>query len=109
MPTIQEFNERIAKETAKYEALITRKNEKTDDYNGIYDRYKYPVLTAAHVPLIWKYDFNYETNPYFMERLGINAALNSGAIELNGKFYLVYFVSTKFCKCVSSNYFNCCG
>ncbi len=89
MPTIQEFNERVAKETEKYEALITRKNEKTDDYNGIYDRYKYPVLTAAHAPLIWKYDFNYETNPYFMERLGVNAALNSGAIELNGKFYLV--------------------
>ena len=89
MPTIEEFNKRISEETAKYEALITRKNEKTDFYNGIYDRYKYPVLTAAHAPLIWKYDFNYETNPYFMERLGINAALNSGAIELNGNFYLV--------------------
>ncbi len=89
MPTIQEFNERVTKETEKYEALITRKNEKTDDYNGIYDRYKYPVLTAAHAPLIWKYDFNYETNPYFMERLGVNAALNSGAIEIDGKFYLV--------------------
>ncbi len=89
MPTIEEFNARVAEETAKYEALITRKNEKTDDYNGIYDRYKYPVLTAAHAPLIWKYDFNYDTNPYFMERLGVNAALNSGAIELNGKFYLV--------------------
>ena len=89
MPTIEEFYARAAEENAKYEALITRKNEKTNDYNGIYDRYKYPVLTAAHAPLIWKYDFNYETNPYFMERLGINAALNSGAIELNGKFYLV--------------------
>lgn len=89
MPTIEEFKQRIAAENAKYEALITRKNEKTDDYNGIYDRYRYPVITAAHAPLIWKYDFNYETNPYFMERLGINAALNSGAIELNGKFYLV--------------------
>ena len=89
MPTIQEFNARIAEETAKYEALVTRKNEKSDYYNGIYDQYKYPVLTAAHAPLIWKYDFNYETNPYFMERLGINAALNSGAIELDGKFYLV--------------------
>ena len=89
MPTIEEFYARAAAENAKYEKLITRKNEKTDDYNGIYDRYKYPVLTAAHAPLIWKYDFNYETNPYFMERLGINAALNSGAIELNGKFYLV--------------------
>ncbi len=89
MPTLAEFNSRIASETEKYEALITRKNEKTDEYNGIYDKYKYPVLTAAHAPLIWKYDFNYETNPYFMERLGINATLNSGAIELNGKFYLV--------------------
>ena len=89
MPTIEEFYERAAAENAKYEALITRKNEKTDDYNGIYDRYKYPVLTAAHAPLVWRYDFNYETNPYFMERLGINATLNSGAIELDGKFYLV--------------------
>ncbi len=89
MPTIEEFKNRVLAETEKYEALINRKNEKTDDYNGIYDRYKYPVITAAHAPLIWKYDFNYETNPYFMERLGINAALNSGAIELNGKFYLV--------------------
>lgn len=89
MPTMEEFYKRAAAENQKYEALITRKNEKTDDYNGIYDRYKYPVLTAAHAPLIWKYDFNYETNPYFMERLGINATLNSGAIELNGKFYLV--------------------
>lgn len=89
MPTIEEFYKRAADENAKYEALITRKNEKTDDYNGIYDRYKYPVLTAAHAPLVWKYDFNYETNPYFMERLGINATLNSGAIELDGKFYLV--------------------
>ena len=89
MPTFEEFKKRIAIENEKYEKLITRKNEKTDDYNGIYDRYKYPVLTAAHAPLIWKYDFNFDTNPYFMERLGINATLNSGAIELNGKFYLV--------------------
>ena len=58
-------------------------------HNGIYDRYVYPVLTAAHAPIIWKYDMNPETNPYFMERLGINAVLNSGAIYLNGKYYLV--------------------
>ena len=89
MPTKEEFQRRIQKETEKYEALINRKNEKTDFYNGIYDRYKYPVLTAAHAPLIWKYDFNYETNPYFMERLGVNAALNSGAIKLNGKYCLI--------------------
>ena len=83
------FQEKFERETAKQEALLTRKNEKTDDYNGIYDRYKYPVLTAAHAPILWRYDLNPETNPNFMERLGINAVMNSGAIELNGKICLV--------------------
>ena len=83
------FQEKYERETAKQEALLTRKNEKTDDYNGIYDRYKYPVLTAAHAPLLWRYDLNPETNPNFMERLGINAVMNSGAIELDGKICLV--------------------
>ena len=83
------FQEKYERETAKQEALLTRKNEKTDDYNGIYDRYKYPVLTAAHAPILWRYDLNPETNPNFMERLGINAVMNSGAIELNGKICLV--------------------
>ncbi len=76
-------------EKAKQEKLIARKNEVADSYNGIYDRYKYPVLTRDHIPLFWKYDLNPETNPHFMERLGVNAVLNSGAIYLNGKFYLV--------------------
>lgn len=76
-------------ELAKYNKLINRKNEKVDCYNGIYDRYVYPVLTREHIPLTWKYDLNPETNPYFMERLGVNAVMNAGAIELNGKFYLV--------------------
>ena len=76
-------------ELAKYNRLINRKNEKVDCYNGIYDRYVYPVLTREHIPLTWKYDLNPETNPYFMERLGVNAVMNAGAIELNGKFYLV--------------------
>lgn len=71
------------------EALLSRKNQKSNFYNGIFERYEYPVLTRDHVPLFWKYDLNKETNPYFMERLGINAVLNSGAIELNGKFYLI--------------------
>lgn len=83
------FQEKYERETAKQEALLTRKNEKTDDYNGIYDRYKYPVLTAAHAPILWRYDLNPETNPHFMERLGINAVMNSGAIELDGKICLV--------------------
>ncbi|MBE5876075.1 MAG: glycosidase [Lachnospiraceae bacterium] len=73
----------------KYEAIVNRKNKKSDFYNGIYDRYEYPVLTRDHIPPFWKYDMNPETNPYFMERLGVNAVFNSGAIELNGKFYLV--------------------
>lgn len=76
-------------EQAKYEALIARKNQKAEGYNGVYDRYVYPVLTSDHIPLTWKYDLNPETNPYFMERLGVNTVMNSGAIELNGKFYLV--------------------
>ncbi len=84
-----DFERNKARVTAEYEALINRKNIVSDSYNGIYDRYVYPVLTAAHAPIIWKYDMNPETNPYFMERLGINAVLNSGAIYLNGKYYLV--------------------
>lgn len=86
---MSEFNERKAKVFDAYEKLISRKNEKTDYMGGAYDRYKYPVLTANHAPVIWRYDLDPETNPFFMERLGINAVLNSGAIELNGKFYLV--------------------
>lgn len=73
----------------KYNQLIHRKNEISPIYNGIYDRYVNPVLTNEHVPLFWKYDLNEKTNPYFMERLGVNAVFNSGAIELNGKYYLV--------------------
>lgn len=76
-------------ELEKYNKLIARKNVKSDSYNGIYDRYQYPVLTREHIPLHWRYDLNPEANPYFMERLGVNAVMNSGAIELNGKYYLV--------------------
>ena len=76
-------------EKAKVDKLIARKNVVSDIYNGIYDRYEYPVLTREFAPVHWRYDLNPETNPYFMERLGINAVLNSGAIYLNGKFYLV--------------------
>lgn len=76
-------------ELEKYNRLLARKNEKTSDYNGIYDRFRDPVLTREHIPLFWKYDLDIHTNPYFMERLGVNAAFNSGAMELNGKYYLV--------------------
>ena len=83
------IHERYFVEKAKQEALIAGKNNKTDFYNGIYDRYEYPVLTREHAPIEWRYDINAETNPYFMERLGINAVMNSGAIMLNGKYYLI--------------------
>lgn len=76
-------------EKAKQDKLFARKNEKSDFYNGIYDRYRDPVLTRDHIPLFWKYDLNPQTNPHFMERLGVNAVLNAGAIYLNGKFCLV--------------------
>ena len=83
------LHERYYVEKEKQEKLLSRKNVKSDFYNGVYDRYEYPVLTREHIPLTWRYDLNPEINPYFMERLGINAVMNSGAIELNGKYYLV--------------------
>lgn len=71
------------------DALTSRKNKKSSFYNGIYDRYEYPVLTREMIPVTWKYDICKETNPFFMERLGVNATFNSGAIYLNGKYCLV--------------------
>lgn len=76
-------------ELEKYQNLIHKKNEKSSEYNGWYDRYVNPVLTREHIPLFWKYDLDEKTNPYFMERLGVNAVFNAGALELNGKYYLV--------------------
>ena len=83
------MNEKYYVELDKLNKLLERKNKKTDFYNGIYDRYEYPVLTREMIPLTWRYDLNPETNPYFIERLGVNAVMNSGAIYLNGKYYLV--------------------
>lgn len=84
-----ELHPEYIRRKAEQEALLSRINEKTDFYNGIYDRWKYPVLTRDHIPLEWRYDLNAATNPHFMERLGVNAVFNAGAIELNGKYYLV--------------------
>jgi 4-O-beta-D-mannosyl-D-glucose phosphorylase len=83
------LHENYYKELKKYEDIVTKKNKKSEFYNGIFDRWENPVLTRNHIPLTWKYDLDKNTNPYFMERLGVNAVMNSGAIELNGKFYLV--------------------
>ncbi len=83
------FDERLNYLVQTHNHLIQRKNEKLKDRNGIFDRYKYPVITADHTPLFWRYDLNQETNPYLMERIGVNCAFNPGAIELDGKILLV--------------------
>lgn len=76
-------------EQEKWNRLVARKNRKSSFYNGVIDRYEDPILTREHIPVHWKYDLNEETNPYFMERLGVNAVMNSGAIWHDGKFCLV--------------------
>ncbi len=81
------FEERLAWLEARYESLISRKNEPVEG-NGIYERYRYPVLTGDHAPVFWRYDLNRDTNPYLMERFGIHAAFNAGAIRWNGKYLL---------------------
>ncbi len=74
----------------QYERLIARPNPVNDHfYNGLYARYRFPVLTREHIPPFWMYDANPETNPFMMQRLGVNAVMNSGAIKLNGKYCLV--------------------
>ena len=78
------------RQQAKLDALLTRRNAVDDDfYNGIYTRWQHPVLTREMIPLSWRFDLNPETNPCFMERLGVNAVFNAGAIKLNGKYYLM--------------------
>lgn len=74
---------------AAQDALLSRKNVPGGEYNGIFTRYAYPVLTAKHVPVEWQYDLDEQTNPYFMTRLGVNAVFNAGALKLNGKYYVV--------------------
>jgi 4-O-beta-D-mannosyl-D-glucose phosphorylase len=85
----REFAERLETLKKAWEKLITRKNAVSEENNGVYKRYQYPVLTAAHAPLSWRYDLNPASNPFLMERFGINAAFNAGAIKLNNKYLLV--------------------
>ena len=83
------FLTRLEMLETSYEKLINRTNERVEEENGIYCRYKNPVLTAGHTPLFWRYDLNAETNPFLMERFGINAVLNAGAIKWNNKYLLM--------------------
>lgn len=83
------FNQALNELKTRHEEFLSRKNKQVANGNGIYDRYENPVVTAEHAPLHWRYDFNPETNPFLMERIGVNATMNSGAMKWNGKYILV--------------------
>lgn len=85
----KEFDMKVAALRAHHEELLTRPNVKKEWGNGIYDKYVYPIITAEHTPLEWRYDFCEKDNPYLMQRIMMNATLNSGAIKMNGKYILV--------------------
>ncbi|HSN50548.1 MAG TPA: glycosidase, partial [Bacteroidales bacterium] len=84
-----DFDSRLKILTGEHQKLITRKNERIEPGNGIFHRFKYPVLTGDHAPIFWKYDLNSKTNPLLMERFGIHAAFNAGAMKFEGKYLLV--------------------
>ncbi|MFT4074562.1 MAG: glycosidase [Asticcacaulis sp.] len=81
--------QRLADLRAEHEALLAEANAPQPRSNGVYQRWQYPVITAAHVPLKWRYDFNPQTNPFMMERMGINATFNAGAMKWQGKYVVV--------------------
>ena len=83
------YHERLQQLNDQYQTLIQRPNQRMPLGNGIYDRWLYPIITPDHTPLFWRYDFDQQANPHLMERLGINATFNSGAILWNGKYLLV--------------------
>ena len=87
--TQSEFKKKTYALFSQHEKLLKRRNPKAAAGNGIYKRYTYPVLTAEHTPLIWRYDFDFRTNPYLQERMGINAVFNAGAIEHKGKILVI--------------------
>src|SRR5512138_1152847 len=83
------FHQRLHQLRTEHETLLDLPNAPLPETNGVLQRYQNPVLTAAHTPLFWRYDFNPASNPHCMERLGINAVFNPGAMEFNGKIVLV--------------------
>ena len=83
------YQEKVQALRQHHEALLQRKNQVVEGGNGIYEKYVYPILTAEHTPLEWKYDFNEQDNPFLMQRIMMNAVLNAGAIKLDGRYLLV--------------------
>lgn len=86
--TQQEYSAKVRRLFRQQELLIKRRNKKCANSNGVYDRYVNPVVIAQHTPIFWRYDLDRRTNPFLMERLGVNAAFNAGAIEHKGKILL---------------------
>jgi len=85
---MDKFEQRLSRLQQQYRELIERPN-KAIEGNGVYERYQYPVLTAAHAPLAWRYDLSPERNPFLMERIGVHAVFNAGAIKWKGKYVVV--------------------
>ncbi len=83
------FEERYSRIKRTHNALLKKRNRAVFSSNGIYERHENPILTREHIPLEWRYDFNPESNPFFMERIGFNAVFNAGAIKLDGKYLLL--------------------
>ncbi len=84
------FEARLTHLKSEHYELVARPNRPDPSWsNGVFERYLHPVLTDDHIPLTWRYDLNPQTNPFLLERLGVNAVLNPGAIELDGTIYLV--------------------
>lgn len=85
----KQFQDKVKALYESYVEFLKTPNEKQEYSNGVYNRFTNPVLTARHIPLTWRYDFNEKSNPFLMERIGYNAVFNTGAIKLDGKFLLV--------------------
>ena len=83
------YKDKIKSLRARHEALLNRENRPQEEGNGIYKKYQYPILTAEHTPLEWRYDFSEQDNPFLMQRIMMNAVLNAGAIKLDGRYLLV--------------------
>jgi len=84
-----DFERRFKNLEDAHESLLCKPNVKSESNNGVITKYNNPVLTAAHAPLHWRYDFNPQTNPFLMERFGINGVFNAGAIKFNDKYIMV--------------------
>jgi 4-O-beta-D-mannosyl-D-glucose phosphorylase len=84
-----EFRRQVQKLLKDHEKLVTRRNQKIEAGNGVFERYAFPVLTAEHAPVFWRYDLDQRTNPYLLERMGINSTFNAGAMEYEGKIVVL--------------------